>query len=59
MDTETTDERLARLECALGVQAKMIEKLTTAVKGHQKILAAWAQLAGIEPEPEQPARPRN
>jgi uncharacterized coiled-coil protein SlyX len=59
MDTESTDERLARLERVLVLQQKLIDKLSVALKGHQKILVAWAQLAGIEPEPEQLARPRN
>jgi uncharacterized coiled-coil protein SlyX len=59
MDTESTNEHLARLERVMVLQQKMIDRLSVAVTGHQKILEAWSQAAGIEPEPAPPAPPIN
>ena len=57
--TESPQERMDRLERALTIQMQMLGRLNVAVTGHHRILEAWSQAAGIEPEPAQPARPSN
>lgn len=59
MDTETTAERLARLERVMVLQQKMIDRLNVAAKGHQELLVAMATLLHIEIEPAAPQASAN
>ncbi len=54
MANESSDARLARLEKALELQMQLIDRLTTAVTGHQGAIEAIAKGLGIKLE-QQPA----
>jgi uncharacterized coiled-coil protein SlyX len=57
--TESLEERMARLERVLVLQHTIIDRLTTAVTGHQMTITAFAELLGIELQPAQPPTSSN
>lgn len=58
--TEPTEARLARLERVVGLQQTIIDRITTAVTGHQVTIEAFAKLLlGIELQPAKPPTPNN
>jgi uncharacterized coiled-coil protein SlyX len=53
---ERFESRIAKLERIFALQQALIDKLSLATFGHQKVITALAQLAGVELE-QQPAPP--
>lgn len=58
---ETFESRIAKLEQIFMLQQALIDRLSTAVFGHQKVIEALAHLAGVElaTSPAPPAPPTN
>lgn len=61
MKKNEMEERIAKLEQICELQQRLIDKLATATFGHQKVITALAQLAGVELQqrPAPPAPPTN
>jgi uncharacterized coiled-coil protein SlyX len=61
MENESVEGRLARLETVWQLQQVLLDKLAIAVGGHQCVVEALAQLAGVEltNSPAPPAPPAN
>ena len=55
MESESMKDRMDRLERVLTLQAQIIDRLTTAVKGHQMCIQTFAKILNIELE-QQPAQ---
>lgn len=48
--TETTEQRIERLERVIGLQQQLMDRLGAAVMGQQHVIEALASMAGVKIE---------